>query len=354
MQRVRHTGVIVWVALLLTGPTLGWAQETGSSNLSWDRESLQSDYLAQHDFLVSLKSEDPTETGAGGAKAGEPALEEISQKLNNPLGDLWIINIENDTTTFKGFPLKDTQVFNTTIIQPVLPIPLSDEVSLITRPILPFVWGPVPQNLPSNFGAFPGEFPTEPNFGAIQNRVDTDREFNFGDMMFWAALAPATPWKLGEGQFVAGFGPTFIFPTASNSFIGSDKWSAGPVGVLAYLGKPLTAALIAQQWWSFAGDDDKPDVSKASFQYIIWYDLGNQWQVGTNPVVSVNWEADDGNKLTFPVGLGVRKTVRLGKLPVRIMFEVDYSAIHPDDIGSRWNFRLSFTPVIPNLLKGGF
>ncbi len=36
------------------------------------------------------------------------------------------------------------------------------------------------------------------------------------------------------------------------------------------------------------------------------------------------------------------------------MFEVDYSAIHPDDIGSRWNFRLSITPVIPDLLKGGF
>jgi len=141
MQRVRHTGVIVWVVLLLTGPTLGWAQETGSSNLSWDREPLQSDYLAQHDFLASLKSEDPPETGAKGAKAGEPALEEISRKLNNPLGNLWMINVENQTTTFKGFPLKDTQVFNTTIIQPVLPIPLSDELNLITRPILPFVWG---------------------------------------------------------------------------------------------------------------------------------------------------------------------------------------------------------------------
>ena len=51
---------------------------------------------------------------------------------------------------------------------------------------------------------------------------------------------------------------------------------------------------------------------------------------------------------------GKRHWVLLGKLPVRIQFEVDYSAIHPDDIGSRWNFRLSFTPVIPNLLKGGF
>jgi hypothetical protein len=40
-----------------------------------------------------------------------------------------------------------------------------------------------------------------------------------------------------------------------------------------------------------------------------------------------------------------------GKLPVRISGEIQYSAIHPDDlISSRWNFRLSFIPVIPTFM----
>jgi len=41
MQRMRCIGLLALVALLLTGSTLSWAQETGSSNLSWDREPLQ-------------------------------------------------------------------------------------------------------------------------------------------------------------------------------------------------------------------------------------------------------------------------------------------------------------------------
>ncbi len=70
------------------------------------------------------------------------------------------------------------------------------------------------------------------------------------------------------------------------------------------------------------------------------------------PVANINFEASSGNKVTFPVGLGASKTTFVGgKLPMRIIFEVDYSAVHPDDIGSRWNFRLAFVPVLPNPFK---
>ena len=71
------------------------------------------------------------------------------------------------------------------------------------------------------------------------------------------------------------------------------------------------------------------------------------------PNVLIDWDADSGNKVTFPVGLGVSKTTLLfGKLPIRIGGEVHYAAIQPDDASQTWLFRLYFVPVVPSPFAG--
>ena len=58
-----------------------------------------------------------------------------------------------------------------------------------------------------------------------------------------------------------------------------------------------------------------------------------------------------GDKLTFPVGLGIERMFEIGQLPVFIQLEAEYSVVHPGDrIGSRWDFRLNIIPVIPTFL----
>jgi hypothetical protein len=69
-----------------------------------------------------------------------------------------------------------------------------------------------------------------------------------------------------------------------------------------------------------------------------------------SPNISIDWKAA-GDKVTLPIGLGIGRMIEIGKLPVNITVEVDYSVIHPNDkIGSRWDFRLYFTPVIPTFM----
>ena len=69
-----------------------------------------------------------------------------------------------------------------------------------------------------------------------------------------------------------------------------------------------------------------------------------------SPTISIDWKAK-GDKLTFPVGLGIERMFAIGQLPVFIQLEAAYSVIHPEDrIGSRWNFRLNIIPVIPTFL----
>ena len=66
------------------------------------------------------------------------------------------------------------------------------------------------------------------------------------------------------------------------------------------------------------------------------------------PSITYNREADGDDRLTVPIGLGVTKTVRFGKTPVKLRAEAHYSVVRPDSYGEVWNFRLQITPVIPS------
>ncbi len=48
----------------------------------------------------------------------------------------------------------------------------------------------------------------------------------------------------------------------------------------------------------------------------------------------------------MPIDLGVTKTVRVGRTPMKLRAEVHYSVIRPDTYGDVWNIRLQVTPVI--------
>ena len=68
--------------------------------------------------------------------------------------------------------------------------------------------------------------------------------------------------------------------------------------------------------------------------------------IGMGPTISIDWEAESGNQLTLPIGLGITKTVKWGKMPIKMRLEPQYSIIKPDSLGTTWNIRLQITPVI--------
>jgi hypothetical protein len=56
--------------------------------------------------------------------------------------------------------------------------------------------------------------------------------------------------------------------------------------------------------------------------------------------------------LTFPIGLGLSKVQRFGKLPVRFKVQGQYVPVHPNAFGQKWNIQFEVAPVIPKLIKG--
>lgn len=252
-------------------------------------------------------------------------LDEINRRLENPMTNIWSLTFQENLYLNQGEKVEGTEVSNVFFFQPFMPFPLTKKYMLIIRPVFPLV--SQPYQLPNEEGSATG------------------RETGFGDMQLITAFGPDR-----QSGLVWGIGPTFKFPTATSPLLGNGKWQAGPSALLIYIKKPWTYGLIFQHWSSFAGDPDRPDVNVTDIQYIFRRSFPGAWSLGMGPNITINWEAEEGNRLTFPIGLGITKTVRWG-IPFKLRIEPQYSIIKPEDYGTEWNIRIQIAPVINRPLK---
>ena len=286
------------------------------------------------------------EAGAGGAKNNADEQAQIAEALANPLSNLWLMFTQNDTKWYDGDLLddlnEDTKVQNQFLIQPVMSIQLTEKWKSIFRPVIPINSFETVGNVDISTGTV----------GAI-NGVDFDRKTGLGDIVLWNAYS-----NQYKPPFVWGFGPTIMFPTATEDQLGTGKWSAGPMALAVSITEKWIIGGVFQHWWSFAGDDDlkvntsagpvsveRADVNLTDFQYIVRYRYSDTTNIGAAPNIQYNWETD---QLSLPVGIGFDTLVKIGKLPVKIGAEVYYYAVQDDDFGPKWQLRLLFVPVLPS------
>ncbi len=252
-------------------------------------------------------------TQAGAAEPGASDTE-LAKKTQNPVADLISIPLQNNMN-FGLEPNHRTQ--NVLNIQPVIPFHLTDDWNLITRTIMPVIKQPDLQ-------------------------TTSDDTWGLGDTNISLFLSPAK----SEG-FIWGLGPILQFPTGTDEMLGSRKWAAGPAGVGLFMKGPWVVGLLANNLWSYAGNNDRKDVSQFFAQYFINYNLPHGWYLTSAPIITANWEAEGkGNKWTMPVGGGFGKVFRIGKLPFNANIGAFSNVVRPDG-GADWTLRLQLALLLP-------
>jgi hypothetical protein len=245
--------------------------------------------------------------------AAEESASELAKKTQNPVADLISVPFQNNFNFGVG-PGNDLQyVLN---IQPVIPVRINAEWNLITRTIAPVIHQPE----------------MTPGAGSTTG---------LGDINTSLFLSPAKP-----GKFIWGVGPILQFPTASDDDLGTDKWCAGPAAVGLVMSGHWVVGALANNIWSYAGDDNRPDVNQFLFQYFINYNLPDGWYLTSAPIITANWEAGSGNKWTVPIGGGAGKLVRIGRLPVNFQLQAFYNLEKPDQAAD-WSLRFQFQFLFP-------
>jgi len=156
----------------------------------------------------------PTTTAPSVGEAGGESLSELNKKLTNPISSLWSIAFQQNNYMLDMGPGKEARWNSNLNFQPVLPVALTKDWNLITRPVMTL------------FNSVP-----HPD---RNNPTDIDRTTGFGDTVLMEMFSPSPNLV---GNWLLGIGPTFIFPTASSDFTGQGKWQVGPAVVVGYLSK---------------------------------------------------------------------------------------------------------------------
>lgn len=223
----------------------------------------------------------PSKSQGAAPQGNGQDLGELGKQLNNPISSVWNITTQSNMYFFKGnlSPAYRGQfVFN---FQPVLPIPLTKNWTLIPRPVIPILSNPYIT------GANPAT-----------GSLEWSRTGSFGDIALVTVLSPNIP------GVILGFGPTFIFPTAPTHDLGQGKFQMSPSVVLGFISNNWMGGVFPQHWWSVAGTRATPVTSQTNMQYVLFRMLPGAWQVGFTPNILINRRADGRNQGTFPLGPG--------------------------------------------------
>jgi hypothetical protein len=189
-------------------------------------------------------------------------------------------------------------------IQPAIPFSLGRSWKLITRPSL-----------------------------SILSTEQPHRKLGLGDLELQAFLTPGF-----FDKWVWGVGPDLQVPTATETALGTGKWSAGPAVGLIYMNGPWVNGVLADHVWSFAGESNRDDVSQSSIEALLSYNFENGWYVDFDSTMTANWNVSE-NRWTVPVGLDVGKAFQLGKQSMSLQLGTYYNVERAEGV-ERWLVRL--------------
>jgi hypothetical protein len=255
-------------------------------------------------------------TGGFDASKLTPAQQEalrlaIIKTSQNPVGNITVVPFQNNFNYGVG---PYTRLQYNLNVQPVVPIMLSTNMTLIARTIFPIV------NQPS---AAPPSVCASPN--------GCPSTFGIGDTQEQLFFAPKTK----PGQLIWGVGPIFQAPTGS----------VGPDAVALIMPGKFVIGTLVTQLWSVAGPSSRPDLSVFFLQPFINYNLKNGWALSTSPNITANWSAAQ-NRWAVPLGGGVARTFKDGDQLMSLA--VSYYTYVTRPLGSpQTNLKISWSLLWP-------
>lgn len=240
------------------------------------------------------------------------STDDLAKQLSNPIASLTSVPLQGNFD-FGGGPTGDGLGF-TLNVQPVVPISLNDDWTVISRTIIPLSY--------RDYAAPPDTH--------ISGIGDITQSFFFSP-------------KRSVNGVTWGVGPVFLLPTASDDQLGGGKFGIGLTGVVLKQSGPWTVGALANHIWSVAGDSGRADISNTYFQPFAAYALGNGQTLSMNVEGSYDWVAD---KATVPVNFSYSKVFKAGDQLMSFAVGAKYYADGP--VGAPdWGLRATLTLLFP-------
>ena len=152
-----------------------------------------------------------------------------------------------------------------------------------------------------------------------------------------------------ENGFSSMFAIANVTPTSEDGSARRNQWLIGPEISFAKVTGWGLFGLRARHLTDLYGEGEHlvEDVhtNETTLRLNFAYALGNGWLIESNPEILYDWEAVSGNEWIVPVGAGASRTFGIGRVPVKMGFELQYFVVSPDRFGPEWQIRFLLAPV---------
>ncbi len=254
---------------------------------------------------------------------GGDDLEEAAKQEENPLSGVVNLQVRNSTNYLIG-PFDRSQ--NILQLRPTLPLRLGPWVTMNTGFIIPLVWQPdstTPHDSASGLGDITLNVPFSMTFREI---------------------------------FFFGLGPTFRFPTATDTRLGgsdSGMFSIGPTGSVQITPGHWVFGLSFDNTWSVAGRGSGSTVNVFTLTPAITFNLPLGYFIVMQSPMAADWTAPNASRWVVPWGGGIGGA-KLFREKVGITYEVQayWNAVRPDG-AALWQLRFQLSLFFPRLTPRG-
>jgi len=245
------------------------------------------------------------------ARAAGNDQAELAKKAQNPVAALISIPLQSNWDF--GIGPADATRF-TLNFQPVIPFSIGSGTNLIARTIVPFISAESP----------------------FEGGKDKSGLGDITQSFFFAPGEPVGGWTIAAG-------PVFLWAAASDVALGGEKWGAGPTAVALRQRHGWTYGALVNHIWSYAGHEDRSDVSASLLQPFVSYVTKTFTTVGVSSESTYDWEAE---QWTVPLNASVSQLLKVGRMPVQLGVSGRHYAETPEG-GPEWGMRLTVTLLLP-------
>ncbi len=290
--------------------------------------------------LAAKASDDP-------AVDQRPAItvDEIALELSNPVTALRSLANHIKYRTFQGyFPGSDDQSSLGYVLTPSWPFKLSNGRNILLRGSIPINFAP-PTWTNRSWGDF-AEF-------RIRQSVLIDPElgeFIIGHGHMDDISIDIAYGGVSDNGFISMFGLATVLSTSDDGSAARQQYLLGPEIALGQVTSWGLFGARVKHLTHIGAQTHQWDTNETTAQLFFAYALGNGWQIESNPIILYDWEAVSGNEWTVPIGVGVSKTIMLGRIPTKLAFDIQNYVVSPDRFGPKWQATFSITPVISTKL----